>query len=141
MPRRRLPQHIKDSPHIRLDVNFCDDDRIRAAGERAAWLYLAMACEARRRRTDGTLPAHVVPRLGVTAWKPRLAALLEVGLITHEADTYRIPAFLKWNHSQYDFERNQHLGRVGGCNTNHPQPCEQPDCMASRTWLSNTPNE
>lgn len=83
--------------YLPLDVEFMEDDRIIEAGEKAGWLYLAMCLRAKRLLSDGKLTARQVSRLPVSGQSPRLKALVDVGLIRHEGDGYRITAWDKHN--------------------------------------------
>lgn len=136
-PRRKL----KSTPHLRWDANFPDDPMVRAAGEQAAWLFLCMACECRRRRNDGLLAGHLVARLGVSGWRARLDRLIDVGLVEQVADGYLLHGYRNWNLCEWDYQHYRHAGRVGGCASKHAQPCQQVDCMESRAWLAEHPLE
>ncbi len=124
------------APFVALSATFMDDPRVVAAGERAGWLFVAMMLDCRNQRTDGTVTAHRLPRLGVPAWRPRLARLLEVGLVEKDGDAYRLPAYLKWNVPQSEYQRREHRGRVDVCRRHHDQPCDRPACADSREWLA-----
>jgi hypothetical protein len=93
--------------YVKLDVSFFDDDKILAAGEKAAWLYLHLLCKAKQLDTDGRLTTLQIGRLGVDAWRPRLARLIEVGLVEAEGDAIAIGKWLTWNESAAD--RRQRL--------------------------------
>jgi hypothetical protein len=80
MPRRR------GGLWLPLDVNFMEDDRIVAVGERAAWLYLAMCLASKRLGTDGMLTARQVDRLHVPNWRARLVLLVRVELVADFGD-------------------------------------------------------
>lgn len=127
---------MKRAPYLALSATFMDDPAIVEAGERAAWLYLAMACDCRLHRTDGTIAPHRIERLGVQAWKPRLDKLIEVGLVERQNGHYVLPAYLKWNASQTDYQRRSHQGRIDVCGRHHEQPCAHPRCQESAAWLA-----
>lgn len=87
-----------------LDTEFMDEDKILDAGERAAWLYLAMMLRCKRLETDGVLTARQIERLGIPGWQKRLADLMrplgadQDPLVTQlDADTYLICAWLNHN--------------------------------------------
>lgn len=88
--------------YVKLDVSFFDDDKILAAGEKAAWLYLHLLCKAKQLDTDGRLTTLQVGRLGVEGWRPRLARLIEVGLVQSDADSVEIVKWLSWNEAASD---------------------------------------
>lgn len=125
----------KPRPYLALDPGFMDDPDIVAAGEKAAWLYLAMALDARLHMTDGLVPKHRLDRLGVNGWKPRLSTLMSVGLVVETVDGYLLPGYLKWNPSQREYEQRRHEGRIGVCKRHHAQPCTQERCRQSRQWM------
>ncbi len=93
-------------PYIRLDAAFMDDDRIIEAGERAAWLYLAVLMSCRQRRADGIISRGQVARLNVAGWQSRLAKLLSVGLLVETDDhtshdvVYLVPGWSKWQRTE-----------------------------------------
>jgi len=84
--------------YLPLDVAFLDDDKVIAAGERAAWLYVAILLRIKHLDTDGIITRAQIARTGVTGWQTRLGKLIAVGLVvTDDADTFVIPAWSKWN--------------------------------------------
>jgi len=90
--------------YVPLDVTFFGDDKILAAGERAAWLYLHMMTQSKAADSDGYLSKLQVAKLAVPGWQSRLKALLAVvdhdggRLVTEpEPGTYYLPAYPKWN--------------------------------------------
>lgn len=92
MPRR------KGGLFLPLDVHFTEDDKVIAAEERAAWLYLCMSLASKRLGTDGLLTTRQIERLHVAGWKPRLDRCIEVGLVIEvEADVYAIAAWFGHN--------------------------------------------
>lgn len=92
----RRPRNI----YLPLDVEFFDNDRVITAGEKAGWLYIAMCCRSKRLLSDGVLSVQQIDRLHVPAWKQRLAALLEVGLVVPTDDgRYLILGWLERNMS------------------------------------------
>jgi hypothetical protein len=95
MPRRR------GGLFLPLDVNFMEDDRIVEAGEKPAWLYLAMCLAAKRLGTDGRLTARQLDRLHVPQWRLRLEPLVALQLV-HDlgADLWGIAAWYSHNDPQ-----------------------------------------
>ena len=129
---------MKRGPFICMSAGFPDDKKVIDAGEKAAWLYVVMACESRTRRTDGTLPRHLMPRLGVPGWQSRVARLIDVGLVERTDDGgYHLRGYLNWNPSEGEYLRRSHKGRADVCRRHHAQPCERPACIESIKWLSN----
>jgi hypothetical protein len=87
--------------YVPLDVNFFDDDKVLAAGEAAAWLYLNMCARAKLVDNDGVLTRQQIERLGVRGFPKRLAALVANGLVTETiTDLYFIEGWLNWNESK-----------------------------------------
>lgn len=125
----------KRAPFVALSATFMDDPAVVEAGERAAWLFLAMMLDCRLQRTDGVVPAHRLDRLGVPAWRPRLAKLVDVGLVEKDGTDWRLPAYLKWNPGESEYQRKQHRGRVDVCRRHHEQPCDRDACADSAEWL------
>ena len=91
--------------YVPLDVAFFDDEKIIHAGEKAAWLYLALLAKAKQLDTDGVLTKGQITRLGIPGTPARLKALLEAELIFElplQRDTYAIGGWHKWNESKDD---------------------------------------
>ena len=126
---------MRNRPYIRLDASFMDDPEIVAVGEKAAWLYLAMALDARKHQLDGLVPHHRLDRLGVNGWRPRLDQLMAQGLVVDTPDGYLLPGYTKWNRSQREYHRKSHEGRIQACTRWHEQPCGKEECAESRLWL------
>lgn len=125
---------MKRGPFIALSANFPDDPDVVRAGEKATWLYVVMACDIRIRRSDGTVPAHRMAKLGVPGWRTRLTRLLDVGLVVERPDGYHLPGYLKWNKSEHDYQKRSAEGTVGACNRHHTG-CTRDDCAEARHWL------
>lgn len=121
MSGKRGPK--RNGPYVALSATFPDDDDIIAVGEKAAWLYVVMICDCRARRTDGVLTVERIARLHVQGWAPRLDALTRQGLVVREGNSVRIPAYLKWNHGESDYQRIADQRRRAACERWHPQPC------------------
>jgi hypothetical protein len=96
--------------YVPLDVGFFDDEKIVAAGEKAAFLFLAMLSKAKLLDTDGTLTRGQIAKLALPGWQARLKALLEPGIdgsvlvveLPMQRDVYFVPAWYKWNESKDD---------------------------------------
>lgn len=84
--------------YLPLDIEFFDNDRVITAGEKPAWLYLAMCCRAKRLLSDGVLSEQQIDRLHVPGWRKRLDKLVEVGLVVPTDDgRYLIIGWLERN--------------------------------------------
>ncbi len=102
MPRRPRMTYVP------LDVEFFDNERILNAGEKAAYLYLAMCCRAKKLLSDGRLSPSQVERLHVPGWKQRLTALVEAGLVVDLDDGgYGIVGWLERNLSALQVEEHR----------------------------------
>ena len=95
---------------VPLDARFFDDDRIIRAGEKAAYLYLAILCEVKADGSDGMITRRKISRLNIEGWARRVERLVEAGLIveidTDDLDeiTYLIPKWSRWNLLSYQVE-------------------------------------
>lgn len=104
--------------YVPLDARFLDDDRVIRAGERAAFLYVAILCAIKLDDTDGTITLRKVARLHVDNWKPRLEKLLAEGLVLDitgpESDevTYLVAGWGKWNLTQAERDQRREIGRI-----------------------------
>lgn len=125
---------LKKGPFIALDATFPADDHIVAAGERAGWLYLNMACESRLRRGDGIVKEHRMPLLGVRDWRPRLDRLMAEGLVQETPNGLYLPGYLKWNKSEHAYVKRSMEGVAGACDRHH-QDCVREQCIEARDWL------
>lgn len=94
--------------YVPLDARFFEDDRVIRAGERAAYLYLAILCAVKADGTNGVITHLKIGRLHVDGWRPRLQKLLDVGLLLElespELDdvTYYVNAWTHWNLSEVE---------------------------------------
>ena len=123
-------------PYLALDADFPDDESVVRVGERAAWMYIVMACWCRLHRTDGFLPAVQPARLNVPGWQGRLRALIDEGLVEVTDDAgYYLPAYPKWNPTEMDYQRRQHEGKAAACRRHH-RDCVRDDCQTARDWLA-----
>lgn len=104
MPRR------KGSLFLPLDVNFMDDDRIVAVGQKAGpgWLFLAMMLASKKLGTDGMLTARQIDRLHIQGWRKHLVPLVEVELVVDMGgDLWGIRSWLRHNDLQAKVEDNR----------------------------------
>ena len=140
----RLPSHIKDEPHIRLWANYFDDAESEGLSLPTATAYLQMACRCRQMRSDGWIHEAQIAKLGISGWKRHVAALAAVDWLEgHQEPNGRtrwlLRGYLKWNLAEEDYARAKHNGRLGGCRSKHPQPCDRVECMESQAWLGEHP--
>lgn len=104
--------------YVPLDARFLDDDRVIRAGERAAFLYVAILCAIKLDDTDGTITLRKIGRLHVDNWKPRLDKLLAEGLVLDitgpETDevTYLVAGWGKWNLTSAERAQRAEIGRI-----------------------------
>lgn len=105
MPRQ--PKRL----YVPLDVAFFDDEKILRAGEKAAYLYLAMITKAKQLDTDGVLTKGQIAKIGIDTPRgtdTRLKALIAAELVIElpmQRDTYAIAAWDRWNETAEDRAR------------------------------------
>ena len=93
-----------------LDANFTRDDRVVAAGDAAAILFLAILGHVKLSGSPGTIQRTTLPALGIGAWERRLTRLIAVGLIEAapgQPDQLRVAAWESWqvNRERADYMR------------------------------------
>jgi hypothetical protein len=104
--------------YVPLDARFLDDDRVIRAGERAAFLYVAILCAIKLDDADGTITLRKITRLHVDNWKPRLEKLLAEGLVMDitgpesEEVTYLVTGWGKWNLTSSERAHRAEIGRI-----------------------------
>ena len=86
--------------HVEWSVDYADDPKMIAAGERAELLYIRATCLAKRLLTDGFVADNQLPRFSLSGVGKRAEKLVEVGLWERVEGGYRITAFLKRNKSR-----------------------------------------
>lgn len=112
MTKRKSPRL-----YIPLDARFFDDDKILKAGERAAYLFLAILTTIKLDQSDGMISHRKIARLGIQGYPQRLQKLQTVGLIleldSDELDeiTYLIPSWSRWNLLSHEVEARREIGR------------------------------
>jgi len=119
--------------YIRLSSTFWDEPEIEALGMVGAAFYLQMACRIRQLRTDGWITEAQASKLGYPKWRAAIATMVDpLGLLTEHvnaagATAYYMPAYLKWNYSEAEFddlrEKKKSAGRKSRCVTNHGPDC------------------
>lgn len=112
MTKRKSPRL-----YIPLDARFFDDDKILKAGERAAWLFLAILTTIKLDNADGMISHRKIARLGIQGYPQRLQKLQTIGLILEmESDEldeimYLVPSWSRWNLLSYEVEARREMGR------------------------------
>jgi hypothetical protein len=118
--------------YVCLSATFWDDPDIEDVGIMPAALYLMMACRIRQLRSDGWITEQQVAKLGHPKWRECLTRLLGPGLVTahtnsHGAPAYYLPAYLKWNFSEAEYEelrgKKARAGRKSQCVARHGPDC------------------
>lgn len=84
-----------------LDVSFFDDDRIIAAGDDGACLYLAMCLRIKQLGSDGRLTPGQMTRLGRPKWRTEIHKLTAVEAVLRDPGTghYVVAAWFSHNES------------------------------------------
>lgn len=106
--------------YVPLDVNYDDDPKVIAAGEKAELLFIRGLVLAKRTLSDGFVSDLQLPRLGLSSVKQRAAKLVEVGLWERddEAGGWWIVAWDKHNKSAAEVKelraKRQQAGKLGG---------------------------
>jgi hypothetical protein len=114
-----------------LDASFTEDPRVLEAGERAAWLYLAILGKVKRTGTRGMILRDELPGLGIRQYQRRLAALIDAGLIVESSQSARLLVIPAWESWQADSERAAYMRayrarkRSDG-NGSEPEPDDDP---------------
>ena len=87
-----------------LDANFTRDPTVIAAGERAAWLYLAILGQLKLTGSPGIVTRREILALGIERITTRLTDLERVGLVkmTDDPGVYEVPAWRSWQHGNDD---------------------------------------
>lgn len=118
--------------YIRLKATFWDDPEIEALGIAHAAFYLQMACRIRQLRSDGWITEAQASKLGYAKWRSAIVAMVRLGLLTEQPSAtglpaYYMPAYLKWNYSEEEFEvlraKKSRAGRKSRCVTLHGADC------------------
>lgn len=118
--------------YIRLSAMFWDEQETEAIGMAHAAFYIQMACRIRQLRSDGWITEAQVSKLGYPKWRAAVEAMVGIGYLTAHTNaagmpTYYMPAYLKWNYSEAEFEdlreKKSRAGRKSRCVANHPLGC------------------
>jgi hypothetical protein len=107
--------------YLPLDCRFFDDEKIAKAGERAAYLYLAILCQIKMDQSDGMISLWKIKRLNVDKWRQRVDKLIEVGLLLPLTETletvpehdlaFGVPSWSRWNLSAHEIQDRREKGR------------------------------
>ena len=118
--------------HVQLSVDYADDPKIIAAGERAEVLFLRALCLMKRTLSDGFVHDNQLARFGLPGVKARADALVREGLWERVDAGYLCPSFLKRNKSRAEVEELSRIraeaGAKGGAK--RKQVAEQIDGLA-----------
>ena len=111
----------RPGPYACLDVGLFEDERFAACSSSARLLFVKLMCHAAAERTDGRIPAVLVPQLCASAGvrKRSLDELLERGLVERlglvegspVAGDFFLPGYLKWNPSRAEIDARRQSNR------------------------------
>lgn len=90
---------------FKVSTKLPRDPKWKRLSSRAKVAYIEWTCEIAEQETDGIYHAA-----GKTP--AYVDELLEAGLVVAVAEGYELPAFLKWNPSRTDLERQREAGRA-----------------------------
>ena len=107
-------------PYVRLDAGFMFDAKVLKAGEQSAWLYVTMLCLSASLRSDGIINATQMHLTGVIDWQPRLAPLIEQGMVIVDGDNLLIPKWDEWQKTQADYAKEAERKRVRRMSSGRP---------------------
>lgn len=97
---------------VKLDDGFANHPKVVAAGDEAAWLYIAGLCYASAQLTDGQIPKPIIARLTGLRRPDLLAArLVDVGLWHNHTDHYTIHDYADHQRPRADVQRAREAGR------------------------------
>lgn len=82
---------------VYLDDQFPDHPKVVAAGEDAAYLFIAGLCYSKRLGTEGHIPKAMVPKLVSAKSSARSARLVDVGLWEDQGDEFVVHDYTDWN--------------------------------------------
>ena len=100
--------------YVQLDVDFPDNPRIIAAGEKAEVLYTRALCLAKRTLSDGFISTGQLTRLGLTGAQARANALVREQLWEEAPGGYFITGWFERNRSAKEIEDQSEARRVAG---------------------------
>ena len=101
----------RPGPYACFDVGMFEDELFANLGAKSQLTFIKLCCYAASERTDGRIPTALIPQLLAAAGATRRALnqLIECGLVQKLpiTDGYYLPAYLKWNPSREELERNR----------------------------------
>lgn len=85
--------------YVPLSTGFFRETTVLRAGERSAWLLLAMLAECKQLDSDGHLALEQMDLLPVRrpGWEQRIGGLVDNELVERTPTGYYIPSWEKWN--------------------------------------------
>lgn len=121
--------------YLPLDVMFFDDERIIAAGDGGALLYVAMCLRVKSLATDGRLSEGQISRLGRPKWKAELKRLanVEAVLWDDEMKTWYVAAWFGHNEAISDIEKRRAADRKRKADEKAADPNSARNPAGSRT--------
>lgn len=96
---------------VKLDVDYADNPRIAAAGEKAELAYIRILCLCKKMRSDGVLTAAQLKRLAIPRLSERLRKLNEVGLIVWDGEDVIVTGWLQRNLSAQEIDSQPTVGQ------------------------------
>ena len=103
---------------MKIEVDYADNPRIIAVGERAEVLYLRALCLAKRTLSDGFIDARQLPRFGLSKVQDRADALVREGLWRPVDQGYQIVGWSERNKAAAEIAeesaKRAEAGRLGG---------------------------
>lgn len=128
---RRIPGEFVPS-----DVNTRSHPQIRQAGCLAELLFRRGNEHIKATKRDGILYKFDLEVFGVGIdgdLKRHARSLVKVGLWKDMGDTWLVPGYLNWNHTQAEIAEAKEAKRLGAMKTNHRKHKEpDPDCHICR---------
>jgi hypothetical protein len=104
---------------VPLDVNYPDNPRIIASGEKAEVLYVRGLCLAKRTMKDGFIDAHQLSRMGLTGVDARAESLCHHGLWKKVKGGFKIVGWSGRNPSAKEITAKADAKREAGILGNH----------------------
>lgn len=105
--------------YVPLSVDYADDPKIIAAGERAEVLYVRALCLCKRTLSDGFVADVQLARFGLSGVQSRAKRLVDAGLWARVDGGYQIVAWLKRNKSRAQIEADGEVESSSGSFGNH----------------------
>jgi hypothetical protein len=104
---------------VPLDVNYPDNPRIIASGEKAEVLYVRGLCLAKRTMKDGFIDARQLSRVGLTGVEKRAETLCDHGLWKKVKGGFKIVGWSGRNPSAKEIATKVEAKREAGILGNH----------------------